>query len=70
MPLMALVNSVRDSAGIAYICGGGEGCEVGEIRAPDVAGTRAPDVAGTPDVWGGGGSRWVELAAERPRTST
>jgi hypothetical protein len=52
MPWMALVNSVRDSAGIAYICGSGEGCEVGEIRAPDVAGTRAPDVAGTPDVGG------------------
>ena len=67
MPWMALVNSVRASAGVAYIYGDGEGCEVGEIRAPDVAGTRAPDVAGTPDV---GGSRWVELAAERPRVST
>ena len=49
---MALVNSVRDAAGIAYICGGSDGCEVGKIRAPDVAGTRAPDVAGTPDVGG------------------
>ena len=52
MPWMALVNFVRDSAGIAYICGSGEGCEVGEIRAPDVVGIRMPDVARTLDVGG------------------
>jgi len=46
---MVVVKDAKDSAGMAYICGGGEDCEVGGTM---VVGIRARDVAGTPNVGG------------------